>query len=412
MDSADLRVKVSDWAGPRLDQLRSMALGMLGVGAVLFVIGWVMDPPRANHPGVFTSYLFAYMFWIGVTCGSLGLLMLHHTVGGGWGFLIRRFMEAGTRLFLPMAILFIPIVIALISFPLYRWAHAGPDDHIVHAKAPYLNVPFFLARAVLYFLIWGGLAWFFNKWGATQDERADPAVSNRLNVVGAGGLVLFVITITFMAVDWIMSLAPDWFSSIFGLLVVVTQGLSTLALMLALFGRLYGGRALDAGVPSGYFRDLGNLMLAFTLLWAYMSFGQYLIIYSGNLAEEVRWYLDRREGGWGVVSLLLIPFHFALPFLILLLGSHVKRSPQRLARVAGFLIFMRFVDLFWWVTPTFRDHFSLTAADIGAPLLIGGIWLWLWVGQVRDQYLVPLHDPRLEGALPGHGHGHGAVEHV
>jgi hypothetical protein len=409
MVTTNLRERISDLAGPRLQRLQSVALICAVIGLVLCVIGALVTPTSPGQPKLlplFTAYLFAYLFWIGVTCGSLALLMLHHVVGGGWGFLIRRFLEGATRLFIPMAVLFIPIVIGLIGFNLYPWAHPGPDDHVVHAKAEYLNVPFWIGRAVVYFVIWILFASFLNKWGATLDERADPEVYNRLNVVGAGGLVVYVLTITFMAVDWIMSLTPAWYSSIFALIVVVSQGLSTLALMMALLAYLIGDKPLATEVPSGYFRDLGNLMLAFTMLWAYMTFGQYLITYSGNTAEEVSWYLNRKQGGWGIISLALIPFHFALPFLILLLGSRVKRSPVRLGKVALYLIAVRFLDLFWWVTPTFRTHLGIWPADLGAPLLIGGIWLWLWAGQVGDRYLVPLHDPRFEGALQG------AVEHV
>lgn len=399
MELSDLRVKMTDVMGPRLPRLQSIAGGMAIVGLVLSVIGLLMNPK-----GFFHSYLYAYLFWIGVTAGSLGLLMLHHVVGGGWGFLIRRFMEAATRLIPFMAVLFVPVVIGLLFFDLYEWTH--PHSDIVREKSPYLNIPFFLGRAVFYFLIWWLLARFFNKWGATQDERADLDVSNRLNVVGAAGLVVYVLLATFMAVDWVMSLTPTWFSSIFGLLVVVTHALSTLALMVLLLGYLLGDKPLLDAVPSGYFRDVGNLMLAFVLLWAYMSFSQYLITYSGNTAEEIPWYLDRRQGGWGIISLSLIVVHFFLPFLILLLGSNIKRSPIRLAKVAGFLVAMRFLDLFWWVTPTFRDHLSISVADLGTPLLIGGVWLWLWAREIKDRYLVPLHDPRLEGAL------HGVAEHV
>jgi hypothetical protein len=399
MDLNQLRVKTTDLMGPRLPRLQSSALVIAAVGLVLSVVGFLMD-----QKGFFHSYLYAYLFWIGVTAGSLGLLMLHHVVGGGWSYLIRRFLEAGTRLILPMALLFIPIAIGLLFYDLYAWTH--PHDGVVARKVAYLNVPFFLGRAVLYFLIWWGLAQFFNKWGATQDERADLRVSERLNVVGAAGLVIYVLVVTFMTVDWVMSLTPTWYSSIFALLVVVSHALATLSLMVLLTAHLLGDQPLLAEVPSGYFRDVGNLMLAFVLLWAYMSFSQYLITYSGNTAEEVTWYIDRRQGGWGFISLSLIVVHFLLPFLVLLLGSNIKRSPARLARVAAFIIGMRFLDLFWWVTPTFRDHLSISLADLGTPLLIGGIWLWLWAGQIRDRYLVPLHDPRLDGALQG------VAEHV
>jgi hypothetical protein len=399
MELNDLRVKTTDVMGPRLPRLQSIAAGMAVVGVVLSVIGFFMD-----QKGFFHSYLYAYLFWIAVTAGSLGVLMLHHVVGGGWGYLIRRFLEAGTRLIPWMALLFIPVAIGLLSFGLYEWTHV--DNAMLREKRPYLNVPFFLGRTVAYFLIWWLLARFFNKWGAIQDERDDPQVFNRLNVMGGAGLVIYVLVATFMAVDWVQSLTPDWYSSIFGLLVVVSHALSTLALMILLLGYLVGDQPLLGEVPSGYFRDVGNLMLAFVLLWAYMSFSQYLITYSGNTAEEVSWYLDRRRGNWGIISLSLIVVHFLLPFLILLLGSNVKRSPRRLAGVAAYLVGMRFLDLFWWVIPTFRDHLSISVADLGTPLLIGGIWLWLWCGQIKDRYLVPLHDPRLEGGLQG------VAEHV
>ncbi|HTE20185.1 MAG TPA: hypothetical protein VK689_17615, partial [Armatimonadota bacterium] len=228
---------------------------------------------------------------------------------------------------------------------------------------------------------------------------SDREISGRLNVTGAVGMLLFVIVATFMAVDWVMSLTPHWFSSIFGLLFVASQGLSTLALMLALLGFLAGDRGLVRGLPDGYFRDLGNLMLAFVMLWAYMSFSQYLITYSGNTVEEVSWYVQRRQNGWGIISLALVPLHFALPFLVLLVGSKLKRSPTRLAGLALFIVLMRFVDLFWLVAPTFRPSLNVIFTDFGTPLLIGGIWLWLWAAQLKDKPVVPLHDPRLEGAL-------------
>jgi hypothetical protein len=400
----DLRVKASDVMGPRLPRLQSIAMGMAAVGLILCVLGILLD--REGLKGFFHSYLYAYLFWIAVTAGSLGVLMLHHVVGGGWGFLIRRFMEAATRLIPVMALLFIPVIIGLVWFDLYEWTHA--DNPALRIKSPYLNIPFFIGRAMWYFLLWWLLARFFNRASAIQDERDDAELSNRLNVVGGAGLVLYVLMVTFVTVDWVMSLTPEWYSSIFGFLVVVSHALSTLALMMLLLGYLVGDQPLMDGIPSGYFRDLGNLMLAFVLLWAYMSFSQYLITYSGNTAEEITWYLDRRRGGWGIISLGLIVVHFLIPFLILLLGSNVKRSPVRLARVAGYLVLMRFVDVFWWVTPTFRDHLSISLADLGTPLLIGGIWLWLWAGQIKDQYLLPLHDARLEGALQGHG----VAEHV
>jgi len=220
--------------------------------------------------------------------------------------------------------------------------------------------------------------------------------------MGAFGLLIYVLTTTFAAVDWVMSLTPDWTSSIFGLLVVVSQGLSTLALMLLLTSLLAGRSALLREVPSEFFRDLGNLMLVFVMLWGYMSLSQYLITYSGNTADEVSWYAQRRMGGWGVISLLLIPLHFFLPFGILVVGSKIKRNPVSLGKVAFFLVLMRLMDVWWWVTPTFVPGLGLNPGflcDLGAPLLLGGIWLLFWCGQLSGapQPVVPRHDPRVEG---------------
>jgi hypothetical protein len=412
MDIAELRESIPELVGPQLDRLQQRAVGIGVVGLVLTAAGALLG--RDNGlPSVYHSWLYAYVFWLGVTTGSLGLLMLHHVTGGGWGYVIRRFLEAATRLLPLMLVLFVPVVIGMPV--LYKlWMHPSPTDVVVQSKAGYLNAPGFIIRTLIYFAIWMVYAYLLNKWGATQDERADPAVETRLNYLGASGLVVFVLTITFMSVDWLMSLTPDWYSSIFGLLVVASQALSTLSLLVVLFAALAGDLPIAREVPKGYFRDLGNLMLACVMLWGYMSFSQYLITYSGNTTEEVSWYVQRRSGGWGIVSLGLVPLHFALPFLVLLTGSAIKRDPKWLARIAGFIILMRFIDLYWWVTPTFRSHlipsdgpeWMSLLGDLGTPLLIGGIWLWCWAAQLKKvRTVVPLHDPRLEAALE-------AVEHA
>jgi len=411
MDIAELRESIPELVGPQLDRLQQRAVGIGVVGLVLTAAGALLG--RDNGlPSVYHSWLYAYMFWLGVTTGSLGLLMLHHVTGGGWGYVIRRFLEAATRLLPLMLVLFVPVIIGMPV--LYKWMHPSPTDPVLQSKVGYLNAPGFIIRTLIYFAIWMVYAYLLNKWGATQDERADPAVETRLNYLGASGLVVFVLTITFMSVDWLMSLTPDWYSSIFGLLVVASQALSTLSLLVVLFATLAGDLPIAREVPKGYFRDLGNLMLACVMLWGYMSFSQYLITYSGNTTEEVSWYVQRRSGGWGIVSLGLVPLHFALPFLVLLTGSAIKRNPKWLARIAGFIILMRFIDLYWWVTPTFRNHlipsdgpeWMSILADLGTPLLIGGIWLWCWAAQLKKvRTVVPLHDPRLEAALE-------AVEHA
>ncbi|MBW3621808.1 MAG: hypothetical protein KY468_00175 [Armatimonadetes bacterium] len=385
----------------KLNRLQSIALIMAVVGLVLFVIGFITSPGS-----VWQSYLYAYLFWLGVTAGSIGLLLLHHMVSGGWGFLIRGQLEAASRLLPWMAVLFVPLAIfGLFNIAgmnaLYPWTDPEVAHHgVVQKKLGYLNIPFFLIRAALYFIIWGVIAMLLNRWGRTQYDRSDPEVTNRLNHLGSFGMVLMVITMTFAMVDWVMSLEPEWFSSIIGLLFSATHTLSAMATMLALFAYINGDLPELLVVPRRYFRDQGNLLLALVMLWAYLSFSQLLIIYSANIAEEALWYVHRERGGWGFISLSLIPLHFALPFLVLLVGSGLKQNPRRLAGVALFIVVMRHVDLFWWVAPTFRHHLYVTFADFGAPLLIGGIWLYLWVGQLRGRAILPVYDPRLEGHLP------------
>lgn len=393
-------INLSDLVGPQLDRLQKGALVAGVVGVAAMVLGAILDPAD-----FFISYLFAFMFWLGVTTGSLGWLMIGHVTGGGWAFILRRPLEAATRN-LPLAFaMFVPILFGMGA--LYGGHHGWNRpyeelDTILRHKNAYLNVPFFIARAVFYFVVWGTLAFFLNKWSRIHDERDDPAVAVRLNNWSAGGLLIFVLTMTFAAFDWMMSLEPHWFSSLFGVIIIVGQGLSTLALMTILIARLAGHtpflQSLQEANPR-YFRDLGNLTLAFTLLWAYTNFSQYMIYWSGNIAEEVEWFVHRARGGWGIVSMFLIVAHFALPFLVLL-SSTVKVKINNLAKLAVFILFMRFVDLWWYITPTFRHELTLHWLDIACPIGLGGIWLWAWARELKGRLAVPVYDPRLRDDWP------------
>lgn len=406
MDSSDLRVSITDLIGPKLAQLKSIAPVMAVIGLVLCGLGYAMGPQA-----FFQSYLMAWLFWGGATIGCLGLLMLHHVVGGGWGWVIRRFLEAGTKLLIPMLILLIPVLVtaavpslgALYAAP-GGWAHAdAATDEILKQKAAWLNPMRFIGFTVVCFLIWTGWAGKLRGISAILDQRHDAKAANDGNVWGAAGLLVMVITITFTTVDWVMSLTPHWLSSIIGLLYCAGNVLSALSLLLALVGYLGAGKPLVEEVGSKYFRDLGNLMLALVMLWAYMTFSQYLIIYSANIAEEAPWFNARKYGGWGILSLGLIVVHFALPFAVLLVGSGIKKNPKKLGHVAMFIVFMRFLDLFWWVAPNFRKSlWDLNPADLGAPLLLGGIWLALWAGKLSSMSSVPVvspYDPRVEANL-------------
>jgi hypothetical protein len=405
MDSPNIRVSITELTAPRLDKIKSIAPIMAVAGLVLTGLGLTGGPGL-----VLQSYLFAWLFWGGATIGCLGLLMLHHVVGGGWGWVIRRFLEAGTSLLPVMGILLIPVLLATVFTDwgaLYAhqggWAH--PDavkDPILQQKAPWLNPGRFIGFTVFYFVVWTVFAGKLNSLGKILEQRRDERAYNDANVWGAAGLVVMVVTVTFAAVDWVMSLTPHWMSSIIGLLYCASFALSALSLLLALVGYLGAGKPLVEQVGNKYFRDLGNLMLAMVMLWAYMSFSQYLIIYSANIAEETTWYVARAQSGWGVISLSLMVVHFALPFVVLLIGSPIKKNPRMLGRVALFIALMRFLDLFWWVAPNFRTNLAFNPADLGAPLLLGGIWLFCWASRVSSMTGVPVvspYDPRVEANL-------------
>ncbi len=269
----------------------------------------------------------AYMLCLGVTLGCLALGMIHQLSGGAWGVLIRRPIGAAVRVIPVMTLLFLPIVLGMTR--LYPWTDAAlvAHDEVLRHKHLYLNVPFFLVRAAVYFLIWNGLAYFLNAWSLEGDADPDPRIALRMQRLSGIGLVLYGLTITFASFDWLMSLEPHWFSTIYGVLIIGGQGLSALAFLIVALAWLSRREPLDAVIQPTHFHDLGNLMLAFVMLWAYFSFSQFLIIWSGNLPAEIAWYQHRLDTGWRFIGLLLVVGHFAVPF-VLLLSRAVKREPQ------------------------------------------------------------------------------------
>jgi hypothetical protein len=248
--------------------------------------------------------------------------------------------------------------------------------------------------------------YLLNKLSREQDRTADRKITPKLRKISGPGIVVFILTVTFASFDWVMSLDPEWFSTIFGLLFVAAWTLSAFSFVIVVMVLLRDRGALAGVLQPRHFHDLGKLMLAFVMLWAYFAFSQYLIIWSGNIPEETKWYLYRQRGGWGWVGILLVLLHFALPFL-LLLSRDLKRRGRLLARVALMIFAMRFIDLFWIVVPTFaenRGHFRMSWMDIAAPLGIGGLWLAFFLWQLKQRPLLPINDPHLEEAL-AHEHG-------
>jgi len=369
-----------------LDRVRTRSL-LVGAVALLVCVAAAWRAPDRFYQ----AYLPAYLLWASIALGSLALLMLHHLTGGAWGFVIRRVLESSSQTIPALLLLFLPVLLGMRR--LYVWT--APEElaaePILQAKAAYLNIPFFLARAALYFGVWIWLSARLNRWSARQDRGEAPlAPIQRLSALG---LLLYGLTATFAAVDWVMSLEPDWYSTIYGMLFMVGHALAALAFAVPVLRVIARARPLAALVSGDHFQDLGNLLLGFVLLWAYLSFAQYLIIWSGNLVEEIPWYLRRTRGGWGWIPAGLIAFHFALPFALLLMRT-LKRRAEALVAVAGLLLAVRAVDLFWLVRPAFADAVQLHWLDLLTPVAIGGIWLGLFLQRLTARPLVPLHDPR------------------
>jgi hypothetical protein len=346
-----------------------------------------------NRQQFFQSYLFAYVFWLGIALGCLGIVMLHNISGGRWGVVIRRVLESGMKTVPFLALLFVPLLFGLPH--LYEWARPNTleRDAFLQHKAAYLNVPFFFIRAALYFAFWIGLAWVMSRWSEQHDNSGDPRLIARLRMVSGPGLVIYGLTITFASIDWVMSLEPRWYSTIYGVHFLGGHALSAFAFAILLAGILAQREPLSGVVTPSHFVDLGNLLLAFVMLWAYFAFSQWLVIWSGNLPEEIVWYTRRNSGGWEWVTRLLIVFNFFIPFL-LLLSRATKRRAQVLAAVASGIVVMRLVDVFWYTAPAFHPGtFKLHWMDILAPVGLGGIWLAAFLRDLRRVPLLPVHDP-------------------
>jgi hypothetical protein len=290
---------------------------------------------------------------------------------------------------------------------IYSWPH----DPNLGAKALYLNVPFFLARAAFYFAAWMLLARFLNRWSLELDAGENPRVSRRLSGLAGGGLLVLGLTVTFSAIDWGMSLAPHWFSTIYGVMFMVGQVLSAMALMIALVAILAEEAPIAGAIRPGTIQDLGKLLLAFTMLWAYMNLSQFLIIWSGNLSEETPFYLHRLQGGWQYVSFSLLLFHFIIPFL-LLLSRDLKRNPRLLGMLAAGMLLIRWLDLYWLLTPDLLGHghdtvpLTLHWLDVVAPLTLGAAWLYFFLGQLRNRPILPVGEPEMRELLETRSEAH------
>lgn len=395
-----------------IEARRSRAL-VIGAGALLLcAVGFFL-----NRDQFFRAWLIGYMLWLGVALGSMGWMMIHHLSGGAWGMVVRRVWEASSRTLPLLTVLFIPVVLGLNR--LYPWTHAElmQTNEVLRHKSVYLNPTFFLARAAVYFIGWNVIAWRMTALSRAQDAGSVEATRSMQRLSG-GGLVFLALSITFVGVDWFMSLNPDFYSTMFGFLFINYLGLAGLAFTIIMAAYLRGKEPLRALFRPSHFADYGKLTLAFVMMWAYFQFSQYLLIYAANLQDEIPYVLTRIDGGWQYLALFLLIFQFVVPFA-LLLSRPLKRSPERLVRVAVFLLIIRVIDTFMYVTPEFTaaganrwmmpgEHQSVLFVnwlDIVTPVAIGGIWFWMFFTQLRQRPLLPIGDPYLPAALESSG-GH------
>jgi hypothetical protein len=376
---------------------RALAVGV--VAAAVSAAGLFLD-----RPAFFRAYLVSYVDVLALALGSLALMLLHHLTRGAWGVMIRRILEASSRTLPYLAVLFVPILFGLPA--LYPWARPGAAEHdeVLRHQAAYMNPRFFALRALVYFAIWVAFMLVVDRTSKRQDDTADPALERRMQMIAGPGVIAYVLAMSFAAFDWLMSVNAHWASTIFGLYVVAGQAIAALSftLLVALYLKLRPPMA-DALQPR-HFHDYGKLLLAFVMLWSYFAISQFLIIWSGDLPEEIGFYRVRLSTGWKLVALALVLLHFALPFA-LLLSRELKRNPRPLARIALLLLFMRWLDLFWLVAPALRpEGIGLHWLDVTLPIALLGIWIWLFSRELGARALLPVHDPGLPAALEVLGH--------
>ncbi len=401
---------------PQLGRLQTIGLVAAAIGLVLLVAGYFIVGPEQ----FFRSYLFGFYFTMSLPLACLGFLMLQHLTGGAWGVTVRRMLEAGALALPVMGLLFIPIALATypttyqslgLAQPLYEWATPGVidpssplfDPGIAH-KAPWLTPTFYVARAVIYFVIWTSLALMLRSWSLDQDRTGNQASAKRMRMLSGIGLALFVISVTFAAFDWTMSLDPHWFSSIYGAHYMISSGLMTLSFLSIIITQVRQTEIFEEHVSTKPIHDIGKLMTAFTVLWTYMSYAQYVIIWAGDVAESTPWYVHRTQGGWIAIVPILMVGQFFLPFFLLISRKN-KRRLGSLASIATLIIVMRFIDVSWIVLPAFHANIAeVSWMNLAAPVGLVGLWLTLFASNLQRAALLPLNDPNMEWLHVGGHH--------
>jgi hypothetical protein len=378
-------------APPVVQTLQTQSLFVGLIGAIASVAGAFLVPDS-----FYSAYLAGFMFWLGLSLGCMAILMLYHLVGGAWGTVIRRILESGMMTLPMMAILFLPILFHLPR--LYFWARPDvlsdprTDPKILDIAHSYLNFNGTLIRYILYFVIWIAMAYFLNRWSTEQDSVAGQSTL-RFRAISSIGLVIYSLTISFAVIDWVMSLQARWISTIYGLIFVAGEALSAFCFCVVIESILSKSKPMSDYLTDTEVHDHGKLMLAFVMVWTYFNFSQWLIIWAGNLPEEIPWYIRRMNGGWEYVGLFLVLFQFAIPFAMLL-SRQLKRKARTLAPLALWIMLMRVVDIIWHIEPVSHPTFHVSWLHITVVAGIGGLWLAYFFHNLKSRPLLAVNAPQ------------------
>jgi len=396
-DSSELQL------GSAADRLLRYGAAVGGGGLVVALLGALIQTDGWRR--LQFAYLTTFCYFVSLVLGCLYLVALYHLTRTGWGVVVRRLAETVSVLMIPLAVAALPIVLSVIvgSGQLFPWASAEAQatDHLIHHKAPYLNATFFTIRALVYLGVWVGLALYFWSRSVQQDATDNVQLTVQMQTVSAPTMFAFGLTLTFASFDWLMSLSPHWFSTIFGVYYFAGCVVGSLALLIVMTRALQLSGRLTHAVSVEHYHDLGKLLFGFTFFWAYIAFSQFLLIWYANIPEETMWYQKRMENGWQWVSLLLLFGNFIVPFLGLM-SRHVKRQPKLLAGWAAWLLLMHYVDLYWLAMPEVLVSPSIGLTELGCLAAFGGLMVAAWSKVAAKHALIPVHDPRLPESLAFH----------
>lgn len=383
--------------GPLAEKLPKIAYSVGFLGMLMSLLYYFQD-----HHRFFYSYLTAFVFFLSIALGGLFFVIIQHLSRAGWSVVVRRLSEHLMKNVGVLAILFVPILFGL--HDLYHWTHTADvlKDHLLQVKSPYLNIPFFLVRLVAYFAIWIWLARKFFNLSVTQDSSGDKKATLSLQKAATYGVLLFGISITFSMIDWVMSITPHWYSTMFGVYFFAGSAIAGLATITLLALILRRAGFLRDIIRTDHYHDLGKLLYGFIVFWAYVAFSQYFLIWYANIPEGTSWYIMHFNGTWNTVAQFLAIGHFALPFLGFM-SKHMRRNLTVQGVVVVWMLFMHFVDLYWVIMPNIdKDGFVFSWGDLACLMGIGGVFVGLLFARMRTVSLVPVQDPRLSDFMHHH----------